>query len=276
MHTVCGIRRVGGVYRARREAWSLMRLSLPFVVLVLLGLSSVAVAAPTVSGGVYIVTLPNGADVWVDGTYCGRSPVLVDALIEGRHVVTLTRTGWAVREAQIDVAGGGVAMWSTKLSLEATAGEEKGRGTVSVRGLLKGAKVSVDGAPAREIRAPLALPEGLHTIAFTGVHGMVMRAFTVLPDMNSALLLREQASPASLTSSMHVGVIVSATDYLPKEAISEQGKSLLIRYQGHEVVAHLDHPWMRVDGKVVSYNSAPATINGKLYLPLDLLDFITK
>jgi hypothetical protein len=251
-----------------------MRMFFGLVALALLGFSSAAAGAATSAGGVYIVTLPNGADVWVDGVYCGRSPVLVDALTEGRHVLTLTKTGWNVREAQVDVPSGSVALWSTKLSAGARGASEKGRGSVTMRGLRKEASVSVDGAPVRDSRKPLSLPEGPHSVSFLGARGVVTRSFSVLPDMSSELVLRGDG--AAPPSPGRVGVIVPAGDYLPQDAIVERDQVLSIRYRGHQVIAHLNRVWMRVDGKVVSYDSAPVRINGKFYLPLDLLDFLTK
>jgi len=45
-------------------------------------------AAPT--GAIFVTTLPSGADVWLDGTYVGHAPVVVDALAVGAHHLTLT------------------------------------------------------------------------------------------------------------------------------------------------------------------------------------------
>jgi hypothetical protein len=250
-----------------------MRSFLALVAAVLLASSSGTASAASSSGGIYVVTLPSGADVWIDGVYCGRSPVLVDALSQGRHMATLTRSGWNVQEAQVDVSGGGVALWSTRLSAGSRGPSETATGEVTVRGLPQKAKVSIDGAPEGELHGTVALAEGSHTVTFAGAHGSVTRTFTVLPDMTSELILREKPAPVSPA---HVGVIAPATDYLPSKAIEVTGRALLIRYQGHTATAGFDRAWMRVDGKVVSYNSAPTTINGKLYLPLDLLDLLTK
>jgi hypothetical protein len=274
-HNTRVLRRAGGAYRARREPCPLMRLflALAAAAAALLASSSGTAAAATSSGGIYVVSLPSGADVWIDGTYCGRSPVLVDALTQGRHMATLTRAGWNVQEAQVDVSGGGVVLWSTRLSAGSRGSSEKATGEATLRGLPQKTKVSIDGAPAREAYGAISLAEGPHTVTFAGLHGAVTRSFTVLPDMSSELLLRE--APASV-SPAHAGVIAPVTDYLPPEAVEITGRTLRIRYQGHEAIAHIDRVWMRVDGKTVSYNSAPATINGKLYLPLDLLDLLTK
>ena len=267
------LRRAGGAHRARRELSSPMRSLFALLTVAVLASPSGAAAATASSGGIYVVSLPSGADVWIDGTYCGRSPVLVDALAQGPHTATLTRAGWNAQEARVDVAGGGVVLWSTRLSAGVRDPSERGMGEASVRGLPQKTKISVDGGPPHEVHGSLRLAEGPHVISFTGAHGPVTRSFTVLPDMSSALLLREEP-PA--VSPAHAGVIAPAVDYLPPEAIAVSGKTLAIRYQGHEVTASFDRIWMRVDGKVVSYNSAPVTINGKLYLPLDLLDLLTK
>lgn len=240
-------------------------------VLIALASASPAAIAPVSSGGVYVATLPSGADVWIDGTYCGRSPVLLDALPQGRHVLTLTKTGWNVQEAQVDVPGGGITVWNSKLLSGSRAALERGIGSIVLRGLPHDAKVSIDGAPPRELPGVTSLPEGSHTISFSAAHGSVTRSFTVLAEMTSELVLREARAAKA-----HVGVIAPAGDYLPEEAILLSGRALRIRYQGHAVSASLDKEWMRVDGKLVTYNSAPSLINGKLYLPLDLLDALTK
>ncbi|HTV73384.1 MAG TPA: PEGA domain-containing protein [Candidatus Acidoferrales bacterium] len=223
------------------------------------------------SGGVYVTTLPSGADVWVDGTYCGPSPVLVDALAQGRHAITLTKTGWNVQEVDVDIPGGGITLSSTKLAPGTRGGETATTGTVVVRGLAAGAKISIDGAPPQAVSGPMTFPAGSHTVTFDGAQGATTRSFTVLPETTSELVLHDIP-----TTEARAGVIAPATDYLPPDAIDLDGRRLLIHYLGHEVVAHLDENTLRLDGSDVSYDSAPSVINGKLYLPLDLLETITK
>jgi hypothetical protein len=234
-------------------------------------MSAPAFAAVSSSGGVYVTTLPSGADVWVDGTYCGPSPVLVDALAQGHHAITLTKTGWNVQEIDIDIPGGGIALSSTKLAAGTRSGETNATGTVVLRGLRAGAKVSIDGAGSTQPHGPMMFPAGVHTVTFTSAQGEITRSFTVLPETTSELVLHDEP-----TTDSRVGVIAPATDYLPPEAISLDGRKLLIRYLGHEVIAHLDENTLRLDGSQVSYDSAPSVINGKLYLPLDLLETLTK
>jgi hypothetical protein len=257
-----------------------MRFSLALLAWLLAGFVAAAGASispapessPAVSsGGVYVTTLPSGADVWIDGTYCGRSPILLDALMQGKHVLTLTKTGWNVQEAEVDVPGGGISLWSTKLPPASRSSADRETGKVVVHGLSHDAKVSIDGNPRRELHGATVLSEGPHILEFSTPRGKAIRAFTVFPDMISDLVLREERARAS-----HVGVIAPAGDYLPPEAIAVDGRLVRIRYDGHKVLARLDREWMRLDGTPVSYNSAPSMINGKLYLPLDLLDLLTK
>jgi hypothetical protein len=234
-------------------------------------MSAPAFAAVSSSGGVYVTTLPSGADVWVDGTYCGPSPVLVDALAQGHHAITLTKSGWNVQEIDIDIPGGGVALSSTKLVAGARTGGTNATGRVVLRGLRAGAKVSIDGASPAPAHGPMVFPAGVHTVTFTSAQGAITRSFTVLPETTSELVLHDEP-----TTDSRVGVIAPATDYLPPEAIALDGRKLHIRYLGHEVVAHLDENTLRLDGSQVSYDSSPSVINGKLYLPLDLLETLTK
>src|SRR5260370_37931827 len=86
----------------------------PLIVSVGLLCGGVGAAAPSAGGG-YVATVPSGADVWIDGTYCGRSPVLLDALAEGRHMLTPTKAGWNVQERRVDIPGGGGTLWSGQL-----------------------------------------------------------------------------------------------------------------------------------------------------------------
>src|SRR5665213_2587339 len=58
-------------------------------------------AVPT--GSLYVTTLPSGADVWIDGTYAGRSPLVLGGLVAGRHTVGLTKTGWDPLQLEVSV-----------------------------------------------------------------------------------------------------------------------------------------------------------------------------
>ena len=62
---------------------------------------------------------------------------------------------------------------------------------------------------------------------------------------------------------------------MPDENFSVEGKKVVIRYAGHLVVGHLGDQQVRFDGATVAYDGAPQSIDGKLYLPLALLEKLT-
>src|SRR5579884_2488771 len=67
-------------------------------------------------GGLYVNSLPTGADVWVDGSYIGRTPLLVDGLRAGKHAITVTKAGWKVEEVDQNVAAGVVTATNVQLA----------------------------------------------------------------------------------------------------------------------------------------------------------------
>lgn len=230
--------------------------------------SSSASAAAS-SAGLYLTTLPAGADVWVDGTYVGRSPVFIDALPEGRHHLTLTKTGWSVAESDVDVSA--VAVTLRSLQLVPAARQKPGAGTVSFHGLPAGAALEIDGRPASlQPGKPLTLGAGVHQLALATPGGKVGRSFTVYPDTATEVLLRPLAAGAEASA-----IIAAAADYLPAEAFTVEGRKVVIRYEGHLVVGRLDEAAVRFDGKPLEFAGTPTVIGGKLYLPLPLLERLT-
>src|SRR5579863_7352681 len=100
-------------------------------------------------GGAYITTLPAGAEVWLDGSYLGRTPAFVDDLLPGRHALTVSRSGWNVATANFDVSVGQAATVSLVLTripgADAANGAAGSPGTLDVRGTT-GDAVYIDGA----------------------------------------------------------------------------------------------------------------------------------
>ena len=248
------------------------RLTFAFGLLVALGaLGSAEVVAETTTGGVYVTTLPGGADVWVDGTYVGRSPVLVDALSAGKHAITLTKTGWALQEVSVDVPASSVAMSSTRLLPGPQAFAGTAAGTLVVRGSNDASKLILDGGRfPGDLHGPIPLPAGPHRITFVTPRGKTSRTFTVFPDTPTGVVLSAPRSGESRSA-----VVAPASDYLPDGSFSLEGTKIVVRYEGHVVVAHLGDPSVRYDGADVAYDGSPLTIGGKLYLPLALLEKLT-
>jgi hypothetical protein len=245
-----------------RAASLLLAAALPWMA------ASPAGAGPSV-GAVYVTTLPTGADVWVDGTYVGRAPVLVDALAAGHHALTITRTGWIVQEVDVTVPPGGVAMSSTHLAAGPRAFNGTASGTVVIRQVPAGANLLLDGetftaAPGR----PVTLPAGLHHIVAVTPKGRITRPFTVLPDTPTQLVIgRDAAAPEA-----RAAVLAPADDYIGADAYTIEGSKIVLRSAGHLVVAHFGVTSMRLDGVPVAYDAAPTSIGGKLYMPLALLE----
>jgi hypothetical protein len=225
--------------------------------------------AAAASAGLYLTTLPAGADIWVDGTYVGRSPVFIDALPEGRHHLTLTKTGWSVAESDVDVSALAVTLRSVQLA--PAARQKPGSGTVSFHGLPAGVGLEIDGRPASLPPGKLvALPAGAHELALATPGGTVQRSFTVYPETTTEVLLGPLAAGAEVSP-----IIAAAVDFLPAEAFTVEGRKVVIRYEGHVVVGKLDEAALRFDGKAVAFAGTPTLIGKKLYLPLPLLERLT-
>ena len=221
------------------------------------------------TGGIYVTTLPNGADVWVDGTYVGRSPVLIDALAQGHHALTLTKTGWNAQEVDVEVPSGSVAMSSTRLVPSSNPAGSR-VGALVLRGATSAA-LSLDGLPlSGDLGKPMSLAAGTHHLTLTTPRGKSTSTVAVFPDMTTQVVLHDE--PAGEGRS---GVVAPAEDYLPDGSFALDGKRVTVRYAGHYVVARLGEPSLRYDGTTEVYDAAPETIGGKLYLPLELLEKLT-
>lgn len=221
-------------------------------------------AASVAGGGMYVTTLPAAADVWIDGTYVGRSPVLADALAPGRHGVTITRTGWQAQRLPIQISGGGITMMSLRLLPTTQPGAE---GTFVLRGV-KATRVLLDGKRLfADATAPITAGPGAHELEVSTPRGKITRPFAVVPHTETEVVIRD----APQTHSARAAVDAPAAEYLPDEAVRIVDRRIVVRYAGHEVIGRLGDPVVRYDGAPTTYESAPTQIAGRLYLPLDLL-----
>jgi hypothetical protein len=218
-------------------------------------------AAPT--GALYVTTLPSGADVWIDGTYTGHSPLVLDALTAGRHTVSLTKTGWVAQNLDVSIVAGSTALSSVELQ------RSPGRlhteaGTIAIRGMTV-KSLQVDGLPLVPDKLGLyAVRAGLHEVVAMTTAGKVTRTITVYPEMRTDIVLRNDDPQAP-------AVVAPAADYLPAAAIRIEADRVAIKFGGHEVEGHLGSTTYKVDGKSLDFDSAPTLIGSKLYLPLALL-----
>lgn len=220
-------------------------------------------ASPT--GSLYVTTLPSGADVWIDGTYAGRSPLVLGALAAGRHTVSLTKTGWNPLQLEVAVIASQTTLSSTKLDPAARSGGFKPPGSIAIHGVQPDAAF-VDGivaTPAKD--GTYAVPAGTHVLAVRTPRGRITRMVTVWPQTRTDVVIQSEIQPP------RPSVVAPAEDYVPRSAIRLAGDKIVIRYGGHELIGHLGVTSYRLDGKSVEYAEAPTMIGPRLYLPLDLL-----
>jgi hypothetical protein len=227
----------------------------------LLGLVALLAAAPT--GALYITTLPSGADVWIDGTYTGHSPIVLDALAAGRHTVSLTKTGWVPQNLDVSIVAGSTALSS--IELQRTPGHLRTDvGTIAIRGMAV-KSVLIDGMPLVADKTGLYdVRAGLHEVVAMTTAGKVTRTITVYPDMRTDVVLRDDDPQAP-------AVVAPASDYIPAGSIRIDADRVAIKFGGHDVEGRLGSTVYRVDGKAMDFDSAPTLIGTKLYLPLALL-----
>jgi hypothetical protein len=223
-------------------------------------------AVPT--GSLYVTTLPSAADVWIDGTYVGRSPLVVDALGTGHHTLGLTKTGWRPLQLDVSIIAGQTTLSSMRLEQERT-GLRPPLGSIAVHGIVA-IQTLLDGvatAPSKDGTYPASA--GTHELAVRTARGRITRSVTVWPLTRTDVVLQPDVEPP------RPSVVAPAEDYMPKSAIQVVGEKVVVRYGGHEVVAHLGLTTYRVDSKVVDYGQAPTMIGSRLYLPLDLLTMLS-
>lgn len=232
--------------------------------MLLIGTGLLLGAGPT--GALWVTTLPAGADVWLDATYVGHSPVVIDALAAGEHRLTLTLTGWNPQEVTASVTAAQTT--TTAVVLAHDAGRSFGRtGTLTIAGIHP-SSIAVDGTPVTPAKdGTLVLAVGNHELSFVGSQGKTTQAVTVYPDTRTEVVLTSETQPRS-------AVIAAADEYLPAGSYRIEGPQLTVQFGGHEVVARIGATDYRVDRRPVTYDAAPTLINGRLYLPLELLTLL--
>lgn len=227
-------------------------------------------AAWAASGGVHVSTLPSDADVWIDGTYVGRSPLVVEGLEQGRHTLTVTKAGWTSQELPLDVPADSLATAGVQLTAS-SAKPSNVTGTFIVRRVPAGAQVSIDGHPASMDPKGLPVPSGMHRVTLTPARGApITQSVVIYPDTSTALALLD-AAPAS----SRAAVLAQASEYLPDGSYNVSGGRFIVHYGGHEVAGNIGATAVRYDGVTVTYDCSPAIIDGRLYLPLAFLEKLT-
>ncbi len=223
-------------------------------------------AGPT--GALFVTSLPSGADVWLDGTYVGRSPVVVDALAVGEHHLTLTRTGWTAEDLAVAIAAAQTQTTSVVLTRDGKTAEAAG--TIAFHAGDRLGPVLVDGLPVTPAKdGTIGVPAGAHDVTVTLPQGKQTRTVTVYPQTRTDVVLGADTVIRSI-------VVAPADDYLPASAVHLDGTRLVVHYAGHDVIAKLGTTAYTVDKRVVAYDSPPTVIKNRIYLPLELLTMLTR
>jgi TonB family protein len=116
---------------------------------------------PARTGGIEIATDPAGAQVWVDNTDAGRSPLSLAGVRPGRHAIRVALSGFSSAELALDVPAGAFAV-PLRFTLQPVSA------ILQVRSDPDGAEVAIDGQ--RRGTTPIAalpLPPGKHRVEMT-------------------------------------------------------------------------------------------------------------
>ncbi len=220
------------------------------------------------SGGVYLTTLPSGADVWVDGTYVGRTPILLDGLQSGKHAVTLTKVGFNV--AEIEQTVGTKAIGTNSVVLQRNGRIRGEAGHIALHGMPPGSAVSLDGVAGAGPAALFETTSGLHQLVVHVGRTKFIRNIAVYPGTTTDVVVPPVSSNVAVLRTKSV-VVAPAEQYLPDSAFRTEHDKVLIAYGGHSVVAHVGQYHFKIDNATVAFDAPPALVHGKLYLPLELL-----
>ncbi len=234
----------------------LRRLAAAAACLIFLGAAS--------TGSLYITTLPSAADVWIDGTYVGRTPVVLDALASGHHTVGIAKAGWTPQQLDVSIVSAQTTLSSVRLP-RAKAQLAAPPGSIALHGAQVEATY-IDGVPVRPGKdGTFPAAAGTHEVAVRTAAGKVTRLVTVWPQTRTDVVVQPDADSA------RPSVIAPADDYFPSSAIRIDGERVVIKFDGHTATGRLGSTAYRVDGRYVEYDSAPTLIGSRLYLPIALL-----
>jgi len=226
---------------------------------------ALALAAPQPFGAIYITSLPNAADVWVDGTYIGRTPVLLDGLRSGKHSITITKVGWRSAELEEPVSAGATSMASLQLDAVRPSAQ---RGTIVLHGVPQNARVRLDMGPWQSGRSVYSASAGTHRLSMLVPAGVSDRTIAVYPQQSTHVVFRMPAPP-------HSAVVAPLEAYIPRKDATVRNGRLVVRYGGHTVIGRIGDARFTIDQRDVVFDAPAGLVRGKLYLPLDLILAIT-
>ncbi|MBV8151015.1 MAG: PEGA domain-containing protein, partial [Candidatus Eremiobacteraeota bacterium] len=194
----------------------------------LLAAAAAAAAPATENAAIYVVTLPAGADIWVDGAYVGRTPVLVDGLPGGRHMITAAKTGWDSHEVDVKV-GGALPFQFVDFALERSSRAPRADGKIAIHSAVPFEDLTLDGVPVKTSTAgTLDAHPGPHDVGARLQQHKIVRRVVVYPETTTNVVLREAGE-----TDERAGVLAPAANYLPPSDVTLDGARLIIRHNGH-------------------------------------------
>jgi PEGA domain len=225
-------------------------------------------------GSVYIATLPPAATVWMDGRYMGETPLFIDGLSGGRHVVLLTRAGWQPVTTAADVTVGHVTSVSAVLNRNSGS-----RAPVAAMGLLRirdfqGTKVFVDGIELTSLDDPVSLSAGEHILAVARGAAKSASSFQVYPDTTTTISLAPQQTTNAGPASGNEDELAALEDYVPASDFVVNGDDITVHFRAYELecaVGSLDYT---LNGKSGMLSVAPEMVGSRPFLPVSLLNRI--
>lgn len=233
-------------------------------------------AAASGHGSIYVTTLPPGATVWIDGRYAGETPLFVDDVAPGHHVVLLTRSGWQPVSTGTDVNVGAVGYVTALLSQNAGAHQAGTavKGSLQIRDT-QGCRVWVDGVAVTSFDQPQSLAAGDHILSVTRGNQRTASSFHVYPETTTTISLAPQ-SQNPVAAEGNEDELGALQDYVPPNDFVVNGDDITIHYKGLEVECAVGSLTYTLNGKPGSLSIAPAMVGDKPYLPMSLLQRLAK
>ena len=232
-------------------------------------------AATNGHGSVYVTTLPPGVTVWMDGRYVGETPLFVDDVAIGHHVILLTRSGWQPVSTGTDVTVGGIGYVTAVLGQNADAHQSaSAKGSLQIRDAA-GAKVWVDGVALADFDQPQTLAAGDHILAVARGSQRSATSFHIYPQTITTISLAVAASVPQATAGED-DELGALQDYVPQNDFVVNGEDITIHYHGFEVECSVGSLSYTLNGKAATLSVAPAMVGDKPYLPMSLLERLAK
>jgi hypothetical protein len=152
------------------------------------------------SGTLYVMSDPSGSNVYLDAVYKGSTPITLNNLASGTHIVQIDHAGYYDWKSTVEVPNGGTKTVSATLNPMPTSGT----GWIYVSSSPGGATVTVDGnivgqTPVSGTLKLNAVATGSHTVTLSlGGYQQYSQSLSILPNTVSEVsaVLQSQTTPS--------------------------------------------------------------------------------